>query len=469
MSFSPKQCLQFVCVLAGVCFLLAWTQRLNAASPPARLRALIFSTEQPPSEPKTQFLTSLLVESGRFDVRTNQEWTGSTKQTLSPYDVVVLNDEDLFHEEKFRRTLDGYVKSGKGLLVLGGDAVRRFTNPSGPPVRRPRSFFDVRFVDQHHPISSGMRDRFVAADDLVGNLRLEPGTRVLATAWDAPARGGSGKEEPILWTSSLGAGRIFFSTLGNDLAAMYGEGFAETFLRGAEWAATGKVTLPPQVNLFPPKPNPVRVLVVTGGHVYPTSFYSLFEGYQEIAWEHATSNLMALQSDLRPKVDVLVLYDWHRGDLPDKERQNLLDFLESGKGVLILHHGISDYNSWQWWSEKVLGAKYFFKPEGGTPASSYKHDQDLFLVPVTPHPITDGIGPFRLMDETYHGMWYSPDIKVLIKIVSPLKDVPVVWVGPYEKSRIVYVLPGHDERSFHHPVYRSLVHNAILWAAGRLK
>ena len=34
---------------------------------------------------------------------------------------------------------------------------------------------------------------------------------------------------------------------------------------------------------------PIRVLVVTGGHTYPTAFYTVFE-QPGIAWDHAVSS-----------------------------------------------------------------------------------------------------------------------------------------------------------------------------------
>ena len=39
-----------------------------------------------------------------------------------------------------------------------------------------------------------------------------------------------------------GRGRIFHTTLGHDAAAMECVGFITTFLRGCEWAATGKAS-----------------------------------------------------------------------------------------------------------------------------------------------------------------------------------------------------------------------------------
>ena len=59
---------------------------------------------------------------------------------------------------------------------------------------------------------------------------------------------GPGINEPMLWTTEYGKGRVFITALG------HGETSAEPtfkvkFARGAEWASTGKVTLvvPPEM------------------------------------------------------------------------------------------------------------------------------------------------------------------------------------------------------------------------------
>jgi type 1 glutamine amidotransferase len=48
----------------------------------------------------------------------------------------------------------------------------------------------------------------------------------------------------MLWTTKYGNGRVFVTALGHDAPAVKAPGFVTTFTRGAEWAATGKVTLP---------------------------------------------------------------------------------------------------------------------------------------------------------------------------------------------------------------------------------
>jgi type 1 glutamine amidotransferase len=52
------------------------------------------------------------------------------------------------------------------------------------------------------------------------------------------------RHEPILMVIKYGEGRTFHTTLGHDIPALEGVSFITTFLRGTEWAATGKVTQP---------------------------------------------------------------------------------------------------------------------------------------------------------------------------------------------------------------------------------
>ena len=73
---------------------------------------------------------------------------------------------------------------------------------------------------------------------------------ILATAFAAPAKKGSGRHEPTMMTIDFGKGRVFHSTLGHADYSFECVGFQTLFLRGTEWAATGKVTIPVPEN-FP--------------------------------------------------------------------------------------------------------------------------------------------------------------------------------------------------------------------------
>lgn len=209
----------------------------------------------------------------------------------------------------------------------------------------------------------------------------------------------------------------------------------------------------------------IRVLVVTGGHDHDTSFYSVFEGYPDIA-ASVRPHPAGLARDLRKGVQVLVLYDMVR-EIDPKQQTVLRDFAEAGKGIVVLHHALASYLNFPWWAENVSGAHYIFDPGPDGKKSSYKHDEVLSVTPVGTHPVIAGIGPFKILDETYKDMWYSPKIQVLLKTDNPTGDGPVAWIGPCTTSRAVSIQMGHDRHAHGNPAFKKLIRNAILWAAGR--
>jgi type 1 glutamine amidotransferase len=213
---------------------------------------------------------------------------------------------------------------------------------------------------------------------------------------------------------------------------------------------------------------PLRVLIITGGHDHEAAFYGLFEGYQDIGWPAVTDCTLAFKQDIRAKYDVLVFYNFTR-DLDDSGKKNLRDFVESGKGILVLHHGILNFQKWPWWYEEVVGGLYRLESKSGVPNSTVKFGEQHSITAAGKHLITDGISPFRITDETYKGLFISPNIQPLLLTDNPTSDRTVAWVGPCATSKVVFIQLGHDHTPFGHPSYRALVHNSILWTAGKLK
>ncbi|MBI1786768.1 MAG: ThuA domain-containing protein [Acidobacteria bacterium] len=211
--------------------------------------------------------------------------------------------------------------------------------------------------------------------------------------------------------------------------------------------------------------DPVRVQITTGGHPYDPSFYSLFEheGLSVTVNPHPSGFLR----DLRKSADVLVLYDL-ADTTGEEERRNLEAFLESGRGLVVLHHAIADNWQWKWWYQEVVGGRFLMGQDGEMPRSAAKANEVIRARPVADHPILKGVGTLNLLDETYNGMWISPNSRVLMETDNPNSNKPVVWIGPWRKSRVAVIQLGHGPAAHRDPGYRKLVHNAILWAAGRL-
>jgi type 1 glutamine amidotransferase len=148
----------------------------------------------------------------------------------------------------------------------------------------------------------------------------------------------------------------------------------------------------------PPKTNspPIRALLLTGGHEHDIAFYSIFDSYKDNVRITVSSSNIAFAKDFRDKYDVLIAYDFSR-DLDETARKNLRDFVESGKGVVVLHHALLDYQNWTWWYQEVVGGSYRLAPEGNVPASTYKAGQPMSITPQN-HPITTAIAPFQITD-----------------------------------------------------------------------
>jgi Trehalose utilisation len=184
--------------------------------------------------------------------------------------------------EPTRRKLETYMKNGGGLVVvhaadnswgdwvefnrmigLGGWGGR--TEKSGPYVyfdaegkvvrdtsaggcggHGPQNEFVVTMRDKTHPITKDLPDFWMHSKDECYSTLRGPAENmtILATAADTPELKEKGRNEPMLMVIDYGKGRVFHTTLGHDTEAFEGVGFITTFLRGSEWAATGKVTQP---------------------------------------------------------------------------------------------------------------------------------------------------------------------------------------------------------------------------------
>ncbi len=234
----------------------------------------------------TPVLKKALEETGLFqvDIVTAPAATGELSAftpAFGDYRAVVMNYDapDERWPASLKTAFEQYVAGGGGLVIvhaadnafsgwpafndmIGVGAWRGRTEKAGPlwyfkdgkvvPDQTPgpagshgaRIPFAVTVRDATHPITRGLPAAWMhQGDELYARLR-GPGKNmtVLATAYSAADNAGSGHDEPTLMALSHGKGRIFHTTLGHDVNGMSCVGFVTTLQRGAEWAATGKVT-----------------------------------------------------------------------------------------------------------------------------------------------------------------------------------------------------------------------------------
>ena len=220
-------------------------------------------------------------------------------------------------------------------------------------------------------------------------------------------------------------------------------------------------------------PEKVKVLVVTGGHDYEKEpFDAMFKALDGIELETAEQKETseAYDRDLS-KYDVLVLYDMVQ-KITDAQKKKLVDFVQSGKGLVVLHHALGSYQDWEDY-KKIVGGKFYTakRTEDGVehPPSGWKHDEKLQVtIADKTNPIVKGMSDFELLDEVYNKYFVSPDVKPLLTVNHPLSEKVIGWTHYCGKAPVVYIQLGHGASAFKDTNYRKLVSNGIQWAAGRL-
>ena len=217
----------------------------------------------------------------------------------------------------------------------------------------------------------------------------------------------------------------------------------------------------------------VRVLVVTGGHEYETNqFLQVFRDNAAITFQHATHPQAHawLAPDKAKDWDVLVLYDMWQ-DISDAARKDFEARLAEGKGLVVTHHAIANYQKWPAY-EQIIGAKYYLDPttrDGVAKARSlWKHDvQFRVAVKASDHPVTRGVADFDIHDETYNLFDVAPDVTVLLGTQEATSGPKLAWAKTWQAARVVYLQLGHDHLAYENPHYRRVLANAIRWTARR--
>jgi len=222
---------------------------------------------------------------------------------------------------------------------------------------------------------------------------------------------------------------------------------------------------------------PIQVAVITGGHDFETEFWFLFKGYDDITitrLEQPAANRIYTDGTAK-KFDVIVLYDMAE-DCSEEEKNGMIDYINSGKGLIVLHHALVSYQDWPVYAE-IIGGTYIANKEGKEiagkkyPASSYAHDEIIPITVVdTNHPITQGVLPsFTLQDECYDNVYIHPAVTPLLKTTHPGSMKTLAWTKKFGKGEVCLIQCGHDRHAFYDENYRKLVINAIRWAAKEKK
>jgi hypothetical protein len=217
----------------------------------------------------------------------------------------------------------------------------------------------------------------------------------------------------------------------------------------------------------------VRLLVVTGGHDFENeAFFQMFKDNPEVTFqavEHPKAQAY-FKADAAKAWDVLVLYDMYQ-PITEEGKADFLARLNEGKGLVVLHHAIANYQKWPDYA-KIIGARYYLEKttvDGVEKARSiYKHDVNFRVkVANADHPVTRGVKDFDIRDETYNLYDVLPDAQPLLTTDEPTSHKVIGWAKAYGPARVVYLQGGHDHFAYENPSYRQILQQAIRWTAAK--
>ena len=150
-------------------------------------------------------------------------------------------------------------------------------------------------------------------------------------------------------------------------------------------------------------------------------------------------------------VCIVLLDQW--APLENSNIEGIKQFLNHGKGLLMIHQGISLQVNPELTS--LIGGRFNGHPE-----------QSLLRYEIVSNSmnIGQGIDYFEVVEEPYQctiNEDYHPEI--ILKYQLNQQEIPAGWALHYGLGKIIYLSPGHRIDTFYQENYRLLIKQAIEW------
>ncbi len=156
------------------------------------------------------------------------------------------------------------------------------------------------------------------------------------------------------------------------------------------------------------------------------------------------------------------------GDLPVPDLTGFLDWVKSGKAFIGFHAATDTFKNSDAYCD-MIGGHFAGHPWGAG-------GEHAFVVHEPGHRVTAMFPErFRWQDEIYqYDLRYKPEnLRVLLSLdmqaSSPKEPwhVPVAWVRDYGKGRVFSTNFGHNDATWHNPMFQKHMLEGIAWAVGR--
>ena len=259
-----------------------------------------------------------------------------------------------------------------------------------------------------------------------------------------------------------------------------------------------------------------RILVVTGGHRVALDDFlgAIAEICHDRGWVWAHATQPTAQAWLDPAFagcwDAILLHDipglaLARGTEPialspgPGVAEGLVGLLDSGQGLVVLHHAIAAWPAWEGWAE-AIGGRFNYRPARlrgeDLPSSGYRMGAFTVEVADSLHPICAGIKDFAIDDELYFAPVLTDRVTPILThdadmsaelfqdtfdVVTNGSSTGVTcaghkadsalhgghrlmgWTTTAGISPVATLLMGDGPSTFANPMFRTLLGNALDW------
>ena len=259
-----------------------------------------------------------------------------------------------------------------------------------------------------------------------------------------------------------------------------------------------------------------RILVVTGGH--RVAIEEFLNAIADICaergwvWAHVTQPSAQdwLSGEFAGQWDAILLHDipgltLKRGTEPEvvgpdpETAQKVVNLLNAGQGMVVLHHAISAWPGWEGWAE-VTGARFLYRPGAlrgvNLPASGYRMGRFTVRITDPTHPIAHGVSDFEIDDEIYFAPFLNDRLTPFLDSDADMDGAlfqdafdevsngvstgvtcadrgqdgglhggssQMGWTTTAGSSPVVTLLMGDGPSTFAHPMFRLLLANSLEW------
>jgi type 1 glutamine amidotransferase len=216
-------------------------------------------------------------------------------------------------------------------------------------------------------------------------------------------------------------------------------------------------------------PQPIRVLLFTYTNGFrhdsiPDGIAAFSEIAIDRAWQLDTTEDPARFTDASLSTYDAIIFLSTTGDLLDPVGQGALSrWVEAGGGWVGVHAAADAEYDWPWYGE-LVGAWFLQHPAV----------QEATLTVDRIHPITADLPAMWTRTDEWYDFRRNPrDVATVLITIDETTysggtmgaDHPMTWLRTYDGGRSFYTALGHTPESYADPAFRTLLANAVEWAA----